>query len=301
MATPLETFRQLRDTYKFPSPSGFVDTPAPRIKLFWSTEKIDRTPMLPELGIVIMVSGRKTAYLDDRQVDYDEDNYLVVSAPVPFECASNATERDPLLGISVDIDLATLNRFAGIPGAAPLDAADALEEPTILPLGLQPTPVDAGLSDVSRRLVQTLFSPSDTQALGTSLADEIVYRALKGRQGPALLALTNQSSQHARIARAISRIRRNVAEPHTVEDLALEAGMSVRSFHRAFRAATALTPLRYVKVVRLNLAMNMLRSGLHEVGTVARRVGYESGSQFSREFKRQFSILPGDVREGRGS
>lgn len=299
MATPLETFRQLRDTYKFSSPSGFVDTPTPRIKLFWSTEKIDRTPLLPDLGIVIMLSGRKTAYLDDRQVDYDKDNYLVVSAPVPFECASNATEREPLLGISVDIDLPTLTRFAGIPGTVPLDAADAVEEPTILPLGLQPTPVDAGLSDVSRRLVQTLYSPSDTQALGSALADEIVYRALKGRHGPTLLALTNQSSQHARIARAISKIRRNVAEPHTVDDLALEAGMSVRSFHRAFVAITALTPLQYVKVVRLNLAMSLLRDGTRDVGKVARAVGYESSSQFSREFKRQFSILPGEVGSGR--
>lgn len=197
MATPLETFRQLRETYGFSAPSGFVETPTPRIKLFWSTAKIDRTPMLPDLGIVIVVSGRKTAYLDGGQIDYDENNYLVVSAPVPFECASNATERDPLLGISVDIDLPALNRFASIPGAVSQDALDLLDEPTVLPLGLQPTPIDAGLSDASHRLIRTLYSPSDTQALGTSLADEIVYRALKGRHGPTLLALTNQSSQHA--------------------------------------------------------------------------------------------------------
>lgn len=301
MATPLETFRQLRETYGFSAPSGFVETPTPRIKLFWSTAKTDRTPMLPDLGIVIMVSGRKTAYLDGGQIDYDENNYLVVSAPVPFECASNATERDPLLGISVDIDLPALNRFASIPGAVSQDALDLLDEPTVLPLGLQPTPIDAGLSDASHRLIRTLYSPSDTQALGTSLADEIVYRALKGRHGPTLLALTNQSSQHARIARAISKIRRNVAEPLTVDDLALAAGMSVRSFHRAFRAVTALTPLQYVKVVRLNLAMDLLRDGTRDVGKVAREVGYESGSQFSREFKRHFSILPADVRAKRGS
>jgi transcriptional regulator GlxA family with amidase domain len=77
--------------------------------------------------------------------------------------------------------------------------------------------------------------------------------------------------------------------------------MSVRSFHRAFRAITALTPLQYVKVVRLNLAIDLLRDGTRDVGKVAREVGYESGSQFSREFKRHFSILPADVRAKRSS
>jgi AraC-like DNA-binding protein len=298
MSDALETFRGLQRVYEFPARSGTIQTLAPRVKLFWSTEKIGKTPALPDRSIVIMISGRKTAHLDGARIDYDRDNYLVVSMPIPFECASDATERDPLLGVSVDIDLPTLNRFANIPGAVPPRAP---EEPTFLPPGLQPAPVDTGLSDAAQRLVRALRSPSDTLALGASLADEIVYRALTGTHGAALLALTKPSSRHARIARAISRIHRDPVSPLSMDELAATAGMSVRSFHRAFKSATCKTPLQYIKIVRLSLAMNLLQGGALDVGTVARHVGYESGSQFSREFKRHFRMTPAEVKVRRQS
>lgn len=298
MSDAFETFRGLRQVYEFPTRSGTIQTLAPRVKLFWSTERIERTPALPDQSIVIMISGRKTAHLDGTRIDYDRDNYLVVSMPVPFECASDASERDPLLGVSIDIDLPALTRFANIHGAVPPQAP---EEPTFLPPGLQPAPVDTGLSDAAQRLVRTLHSPSDTLALGTSLADEIVYRALKGTHGAALLSLTKPSSQHARIARAILTIHRDPARTLAVDELAAVAGMSVRSFHRAFKAATYRTPLQYIKIVRLSMAMNLLQGGTREVGTVARHVGYESGSQFSREFKRHFRMTPAEVKVRRQS
>ncbi len=298
MSDALETFRGLQRIYGFSARSGTVRTLAPRVKLFWSTERMERTPALPDQSIVIMVSGRKTAHLDGMRINYDRDNYLVVSMPVPFACSSEATEREPLLGLSVDIDLPTLSRFAGIPGAAP---SSPREEPALLPPGLQPAPVDAGLSDAARRLVRTLRSPSDTLALGTSIADEIVYRALKGPHGPALLALTRPSSHHARIARAMSAIHRDPARPVSVEELAAVAGMSVRSFHRAFRSVTYKTPLQYIKIVRLTSAMSLLQGGARDVGAVARQVGYESGSQFSREFRRHFRMTPAEVKVRRRS
>ncbi|MCJ2133272.1 AraC family transcriptional regulator [Methylobacterium sp. J-026] len=298
MSDALETFRGLQRVYDFPARSGTVQTLVPRVKLFWSTEKTERTPTLPNQSIVIMISGRKTAHLDGARINYDQDNYLVVSMPVPFECASDATERDPLLGMSIDIDLPALNRFADIPGAV---SPPATEEPTFLPPGLQPAPVDTALSDAVRRLVRMLRSPSDTLALGASTADEIVYHALKGTHGAALLALTRPASQHARIARAISRIHRGPARTLAVDELATVAGMSVRSFHRAFKAATRKTPLQYIKIVRLSMAMSLLQSETRDVSAVARQVGYESGSQFSREFKRHFHVTPTDVKARRQS
>ncbi|MFE1601074.1 AraC family transcriptional regulator [Methylobacterium sp. ID0610] len=298
MSDALETFRGLQEVYEFPARSGTIQTLAPRVKLFWSTERIERTPALPDQSIVILISGRKTAHLDGARIEYDRDNYLVVSVPVPFACASDATERNPLLGVSIDIDLPALNRFANIPGAV---QPQAPEEPTFLPPGLQPAPVDGGLSDATRRLVRALRSPSDTLALGTSIADEIVYRALTGAHGATLLALTRPSSQHARIARAISEIHRDPARALSLDELAAVAGMSVRSFHRAFKAATCKTPLQYIKIVRLSMAMNLLQGGAREVGAVARHVGYESGSQFSREFKRHFRMTPAAVKVRRQS
>lgn len=293
MTATTDDFTRLRRTYGLSSRSGVVETLIPHVRMFWSTERLDRVPTLADRSIVIMISGRKTAHLRDEDVHYDKDNYLVVTAPVPYECASDATERDPLLGVVVDVDLQSLNRFARLPGLA---SVDVTAKPTFLRPGLRTAPISAEMSDASQRLVRMLCSPSDTQALGTAMADEILYWALKGEHGPALLSLTDQSSEHARIARAISRIRRDATRPLAVAELAEVSGMSVRSFHRAFKAVTSVTPLQYIKITRLNLAMNLLRHGGHDVGAVASKVGYESGSQFSREFKRHFSMSPTDPK-----
>lgn len=293
MTIPTDTFVRLQRTYGLSSRSGLVGTLIPQVRMFWSTERIDRLPTLPDMSIVLMISGRKTAHLADRDVHYDEDHYVVVMAPVPYECESSASERDPLLGVVVDVDLQALNRFAKLPGLASLDVPAT---PTPLGPGLHPAAVSAELSDASRRLVRMLTSPSDTQALGTAMADEILYWALKGEHGPALLSLADQSSRQARIARAISRIRRDIARPLAVTELAEVSGMSVRSFHRAFKAVTSVTPLQYVKIARLDLAMTLIRRGDRDVGSVAREVGYESGSQFSREFKRRYALSPTDPK-----
>lgn len=293
MTAATDNFDRLRRTYGLSSRSGVIGTMIPHVRMFWSTERLDRVPTLPDMSIVLMINGRKTAHLPDRDVHYDKDNYIVVTAPVPYECASIASELDPLLGVIVDVDLEALNRFAKLPGLASLDVPAT---PTPLRQGLHPAAVSAELSDASRRLVRMLTSPSDTQALGTAIADEILYWALKGEHGPALLSLADLSGQQARIARAISLIRRDVARSLTVTELAEVSGMSVRSFHRAFKAVTSVTPLQYVKIARLDLAMTLMRRGDRDVGSVAREVGYESSSQFSREFKRRFSLSPTDPK-----
>ncbi|MHC2109431.1 AraC family transcriptional regulator [Methylobacterium sp. CM6246] len=293
MTIATDTFVRLQRTYGLTSRSGVIGTLIPHVRIFWSTERTNKVPTLPDMSIVLMINGRKTAHLPDRDVHYDKDNYLVVTASVPYECESTASERDPLLGVVVDVDLQALNRFAKLPGMASVGAPAT---PTPLGPGLHPAALSAELSDASQRLVRMLSSPSDTQALGTAIADEILYWALKGEHGPALLSLADQSSRQARIARAISWIRRDVTRPLNVSELAEVSGMSVRSFYRAFKAITSVTPLQYVKIVRLDLAMTLLRRGGRDAGSVAREVGYESGSQFSREFKRRFSASPTDPK-----
>lgn len=156
------------------------------------------------------------------------------------------------------------------------------------------TPLDRPLGDAVLRLLEALASPSDGQILGPSIVREICYRVLTGPQGDVIrVALTHQH-HFGRIAKALRRIHSDYRNNLDVEMLAREAGMSSAAFHSHFKAVTATSPMQYVKATRLHHArLLMAQDGLN-VSAAAAHVGYESASQFSREFKRLFGVSPVD-------
>lgn len=148
------------------------------------------------------------------------------------------------------------------------------------------------LADTVLRLLRALERPLEAHALGAGLLREIYYRVLVGEQGPALRAALTPRDRFGQIARAIRKIQTSFHEHLEVADLAREANMSLPSFHKYFRTITQSTPIQYLKSTRLHQArLLMIRSGLSAVDASA-RVGYESPSQFSREFKRLFGQPP---------
>ena len=146
------------------------------------------------------------------------------------------------------------------------------------------------------RLLRVLETDTETAILGPGTTKEIFYRALMGGQGASLLALLNQNSNLARIIGTLKIIHGNYKEKLDVERLAKTANMSLSTFHRAFKEVTADSPLQYLKKVRLNKARDLLLQEQTKAYIVAERVGYESQSQFSREFKRYFNVAPSEAR-----
>ena len=147
------------------------------------------------------------------------------------------------------------------------------------------------------RLLKCLKCPLDSRMLGRQTVREIVYRVLQGEQGGALRALASRDVHFARIARVLRHIHSEYARPLGAEEMARRAGMSVAAFHHHFKFVTGGSPLQYLKRIRPDHARQLMAHDGYNAGTVARAVGYESPSQFSREFKRLFGVTPVEEAE----
>jgi AraC-like DNA-binding protein len=256
------------------------------VKLCRADRHTRRTPVLYDPSIVIVANGRKRGYVGDRCIVYDPNNYLVLAVPLPFECESEATSEGPMLGVSIRVDMSTLSELAmKIDVKGKPNNGDECRS-------ICATPLDIQMMDAAIRLLEFLQSPVDAAVLGPGAVREIVYRVLRGKRGAALLELLARNSQLAQIRIAQQQILSHYAEQLEVARMAEDVGMSVSAFHHNFKAVTATSPLQYLKSIRLHKArMLMVHDGLG-AAAAADRVGYESASQFSREFKRFFGQAP---------
>jgi AraC-like DNA-binding protein len=239
-----------------------------------------------EPSIVVICSGRKIGYLGQQVFHYNPQHFLVLSVPLPFESETIASQEEPLLGISMRIDIAILSELIMM-----LDHGDK-RRAVANSHGIVSTPLDLKLSNAVLRLLQALDSASDTLILGQAILREIHYRVLTSSQGAAIRALWSQQNHIGRIAKALRKIHVDFAENLNVSGLAAESGMSPAAFHASFKAVTATSPMQYLKTTRLHKArLLMIQDGL-SAALASARVGYESPSQFSREFKRLFGKTP---------
>lgn len=264
---------------------GYNLTPLPGVRLLRSDRPLARTPVLYDPGIVIVCQGRKRGYLGEVEYVYDARHYLAVSVPVPFSMETDASAAEPLLAIYLHLDFTVL--------AAVLLELDALQPPVpAAPASMVSTRMDAPLAASVLRLLETVATPLDCAMLGAAAVREIYYRVLCGEQGSTLRAALGQQGHFGRIARAIRRIHSDYARPLDVASLAGIASMSAATFHLHFKQVTSMSPMQYLKSLRLHQArLLMARHGLQAAAASA-AVGYESASQFGREFKRQFGLTP---------
>ncbi|MEL6218849.1 MAG: AraC family transcriptional regulator [Pseudomonadota bacterium] len=273
--------------------SGIADTDLPGLRYFWSRQSRPPTPVVYEPGIVIIGQGHKVGYLGERVFRYDPDTCLVVTVPMPFACETHGSEAAPLLGLFVSIDMSELTALCEAvrpePGV-PTPPGEALLS------GAEPVPLSEAMLGAVERMLDALGSPQEARALGPGILREILYRALTGPHGDSLRALTRSESQLARLARAIQRMEREFTAPLSVPGLAEEAGLSVSAFHRRFKEVTSETPLQYLKKMRLNRARMLIVHNDMRPSVAAVSVGYESASQFSREFRRHFNVPPSEAK-----
>jgi AraC-like DNA-binding protein len=251
-----------------------------------ANHSVPRSPVLYEPSIVIVGQGQKRGYLGDRIYTYDAHNYLVLAVPMPFECETQIGPNGPLLAVSIRVDLAVLSELLMKMDRKPV----TFEERDTY--GMYSTSLDLALSAATVRLLESLTCPTEAQILGPSIMREITYRVLCGARGGSLRALIAVNGRVSQIQHALRRMHANYAEEIDVASLAEDAGMSVSAFHHNFKAVTATSPLQYLKTIRLHKArLLMAVEGLNASGA-ADRAGYQSASQFSREFKRFFGATP---------
>lgn len=239
-----------------------------------------------EPSIVLVVQGAKEMIIGSDVFPYDTTRFLVTSLNIPAHSAvTMASDEAPCLGLVFKLDLRTL--------------AELIAQDGRLPLNGQAFHTSAGVGKLSpklcesfARLIQLLEEPDAIPVLWPLMQREIHYRLLLSDQAPLLRHIASVGSKGHRIAKAIDWMKLNYAAPLRVDELASKVQMGLSTFHQYFRQLTAMSPLQYQKWLRLNEAKRLMLNEHLDAATAAFKVGYESPSQFSREYGRQFGTPP---------
>lgn len=266
---------------------GMVDTGVKGVQLFRVTEPVHCAPAIYEPGVVAILSGSKEAILDGARQLYDSSRYLCCSLSMPVEAgAPTAAPDNPLLGVYIALDTSLMTELA----IAMENAAGALRRPTggTPPQGIALARWDEAFSDALWRVLQLSDQPVDRAVLAEARLRELYYAVLKGEAGASARRAFGVGNE---IARAVEYLSSRLTAPVTIDEVASQVGMSRAVFHRKFKQATRLSPLQFVKAMRLNRAAMKIAAG-RTVYEAAQEVGYQSSSQFSREFRRMYGTSP---------
>jgi AraC-like DNA-binding protein len=236
--------------------------------------------------LAVIAQGGKRLALGERLYEYRAGQYLVTSVDLPVTGHVIDTGQ-PTLGFGMTLDPADIAQL--LLDADPRDLpAPALTAPA----GIAVSQASPEMLDAIVRLLRLLDRPADRKILAPLVKREILWHLLRGEQGPAIRQLGLADSGLAHIRRAVQQIREHYAESFRVEDLARTAGMSVSAFHRNFHAVTGMSPVQFLKRIRLQEARLLLARRPSDVTGVGHTVGYASASQFSREYRRMFGTPP---------
>jgi AraC-like DNA-binding protein len=266
---------------------GMVETGVKGVQLFRVTEPLRCAPAVYEPTVVAIVNGTKEAILDGKRYVYDSSQYMCCALSMPVEAGTpDASPENPLLGVMISLDTRVMTELA----IEMENAAGAIRMPRggPLPPGFALARWDAAFTDALLRLLQLGDSPADTAILGNGRLRELYYAVLKGDAGDSARRAFGVGNE---IARAIDYVTDRLDATVTIEELAVRAGMSRAVFHRKFKQATTMSPIQFVKSMRLNSAAMKIVGGM-TVNEAAVDVGYVSSSQFSREFKRMYGQSP---------
>jgi AraC-like DNA-binding protein len=236
---------------------------------------------LYEPVLCLILQGRKQISIGEQTLSFGPGECLLVSHDLPV--CSRITEA-PYLALVLEVDVATIRKLYDEVAESALASERARAAVTHR--------ADPGLLDALRRYLALADSPADARVLGPLIFKEIHYRLLVAPFGGMLRSLIRHDSNASAIARAIGHIRGDIRSPIAIPDLARRVGMSASSFHKHFKTITSTTPLQYQKELRLLEARRLLKTGGASVTTAAYEVGYESSSQFSREYARKFGVPP---------
>ncbi|QQR38708.1 AraC family transcriptional regulator [Devosia rhizoryzae] len=265
---------------------GYFPMPMAGVHVLRSFHEVEANHALYRPSLCVVVQGGKQFLYGDLQLDYGTMQALVVSMDMPATGRIVAASADePFIGVTIDFDPAVLR-----------DVLEHLDTPPALPTGEAPAmfveDISTALADTIARLVRLAETPQAIPVLYPAIQREIYFWLLTGPHGREICRLALPETHLTRIAKAIKMLREQYSKALPVELLASAAGMSNSSFHQHFKALTSMTPLQYQKQLRLLEARRLMMSDAFTVSDAAYRVGYESVSQFSREYSRAFGTAP---------
>lgn len=272
----------LRDVALRHADGYLTKTAVPALTIVVSPQPTEPTVGLYRPMLCMVLQGAKEALIGGRVLRYDEAGYFIASLDLPASArVVEACPERPYICLSFSLDP---ERLAEMIADTPISA-----EPQAAAFAV--SPVTAELIDAWLRLLKLLDRPNDIGVLAPLCEREIYYRLLQGPQGAALRQIVQNGSRLNHVRRAIAWIKAHFQEPVRIEALAELCGMSPATFHRHFKAATAMSPLQYQKNLRLQEARRLLLAN-QDAARTAFAVGYESPSQFSREYARLFGVSP---------
>jgi AraC-like DNA-binding protein len=294
---PIERARELaRLIERYARRDGIHATPIPRVSLIRSSAATEPLHAVHQPAVCFVAQGRKRVMVGEAIHVYDAAKYLIVSVEVPIVGQIlEASDVAPYLCLRLDLDPAAIGALMLEAGVAPNRADDSLP-----PLAL--SGVTAELLDAAIRLVRLLATPGEIAILAPLAEREILYRLLQGEQTARLRQIALAESRLQQVNRAIAWIKKNFRAPFRIETVAAEARMSPSAFHQHFKAVTSMSPLQYQKQLRLQEARRLILTQSLDAAASGHAVGYDSPSQFSREYKRLFGAPPArDVAKLRDS
>lgn len=261
-----------------------IETGIPRVAMVQGPVPEHQLAAVYDPMINLILQGSKTMTVGDRTFRYDPATYFVMSIDLPAVGAVHpAADGSPYRAVSLLLEPQRIAALLADLPSPPMSSS---------PGGMAVGEVTPELLDAWTRLLRLMESPQDIPALAPAYEREILYRVLTGPMGWMLHDIATPDTTLARVNQAIQWLRAHYREPVSIQELADRAAMSVSAFHRRFKAVTALSPLQFQKRIRLLQARMLLVSGAGNATSVAFEVGYESATQFSREYTRFFGAPP---------
>ncbi|ASE41044.1 AraC family transcriptional regulator [Brevundimonas vesicularis] len=255
----------------------------PGLRLYGSNAQTRLVPVAYDPMLCLVVCGAKQTILGETVYSYRAGDCLVVSAELPV-CGSIVEA--PYRALSFDLDPAAI---AGL--MLEIDVPAPSDQPP--PTGIHVTPLEDDLLELMARLLRLLDRPEEIAVMTPMIERELIWRLLHSRHAATVRQIGSAESRLSGVSRAINWLRAHYAEPIRLETLADMAGMSLSTFHRHFRTVTTMSPLQFHKQLRLREARARLLTGVEGAAETGFAVGYDSPSQFSREYARQFGLPPG--------
>lgn len=269
---------------------GPIETPVEGLQLYRLDSPFAKTTAVIAPSICFIAQGHKALYYGDNQVDYGGGQFLLGSLKMPIESElKDASPERPYYGAILTVDSSIVSELLFHVGSC-----EAWQEHEAINAIIDASAITPEIDSALVRLL-SLQDPMDAKVLKDGLLRELYYHILKSPIG---YMLRNSAAQHSKahqIAPAIQYIEKNFTETITIDDLTKVAAMSATSLHEAFKKTTSLSPIQFIKKLRLHNAYMLLTTGSNATES-AFASGYSSPAQFSREFKRQFGVSPSEVR-----
>jgi AraC-like DNA-binding protein len=280
----------LNEINKLVKDNSLTRTNIKGVNLYKTTTYLPRAPLTYNFCLVFVLQGKKIGYLPNKKFEYDYKNYLVVPTTLPFECETYASKEEPYICILIDIKKEIMYEI--ISSLSKEESKNCKN----VQMAIFQDNVTQDIENSIYRLLKTLQSKEESDILGDSILREIFYRIAIGENAHFLHKMFLENKMEAKMTRTLKTIHSQYNEHLDIPTLAKEEDMSVSSFHTHFKKVTSLSPLQYIKKIRLNKAKDLLTRNDFQVNETAYATGYESSSQFSKDFKSYYGYPPKEAK-----